>query len=186
MGNDEREQTLNQLLTGAAPGPAPAPLPPAVWLLARRGGRTTVAQPLPGPLPSLLTSLLLVPSLFLLNDTAELDGFDTHRDNLVICIAATNRPDVLDAALLRPGRFDRRVSVERPDKQVGVPVQALSPGQEAFGPGGCVRTSSVVWLWVGGWVGGRARSRELGLAAWPFALMRPSWGRAGAAREQRA
>jgi cell division protease FtsH len=37
----------------------------------------------------------------------------------VICIAATNRADVLDAALLRPGRFDRRVAVERPDKLVG-------------------------------------------------------------------
>ncbi len=35
---------------------------------------------------------------------------------MVICIAATNRPDVLDPALLRPGRFDRRVSVERPDR----------------------------------------------------------------------
>ncbi|KAL4443397.1 hypothetical protein ABPG75_011134 [Micractinium tetrahymenae] len=62
VGNDEREQTLNQLLT-------------------------------------------------------ELDGFDTHKTAPVICIAATNRPDVLDAALLRPGRFDRRVAVERPDKQ---------------------------------------------------------------------
>lgn len=60
-GNDEREQTLNQLLT-------------------------------------------------------ELDGFDRQSDQLVICIAATNRPDVLDAALLRPGRFDRRVPVERPDR----------------------------------------------------------------------
>jgi hypothetical protein len=39
-----------------------------------------------------------------------------EQDNVVICIAATNRPDVLDQALLRPGRFDRRVSVERPDK----------------------------------------------------------------------
>jgi hypothetical protein len=38
------------------------------------------------------------------------------QDNVVICIAATNRPDVLDPALLRPGRFDRRVAVERPDK----------------------------------------------------------------------
>lgn len=57
-GNDEREQTLNQLLT-------------------------------------------------------EMDGFE---DNLgIIIIAATNRPDVLDAALLRPGRFDRQVMVERPD-----------------------------------------------------------------------
>jgi len=62
VGNDEREQTLNQLLT-------------------------------------------------------ELDGFDQHKDALVICIAATNRPDVLDSALLRPGRFDRRVSVERPDRK---------------------------------------------------------------------
>ena len=60
MGNDEREQTLNQLLT-------------------------------------------------------ELDGFDG--DSLVICLAATNRADTLDAALKRPGRFDRTVSVERPDKQ---------------------------------------------------------------------
>ncbi|WIA29776.1 hypothetical protein OEZ86_012250 [Tetradesmus obliquus] len=61
VGNDEREQTLNQLLT-------------------------------------------------------ELDGFDSDKDIVVICIAATNRPDVLDHALLRPGRFDRRVAVERPDK----------------------------------------------------------------------
>lgn len=60
-GNDEREQTLNQLLT-------------------------------------------------------ELDGFNSSESNIVICIAATNRPDVLDPALLRPGRFDRRVPVERPDK----------------------------------------------------------------------
>ncbi|KAK9902089.1 hypothetical protein WJX75_003893 [Coccomyxa subellipsoidea] len=62
VGNDEREQTLNQLLT-------------------------------------------------------ELDGFESEKDaGPVICIAATNRPDVLDSALLRPGRFDRRVSVERPDR----------------------------------------------------------------------
>lgn len=63
VGNDEREQTLNQLLT-------------------------------------------------------ELDGFDKayKEDQTVICIAATNRPDVLDSALLRPGRFDRRVAVERPDR----------------------------------------------------------------------
>lgn len=57
-GNDEREQTLNQLLS-------------------------------------------------------ELDGFDPHDE--VIVMAATNRPDVLDNALLRPGRFDRTVVVERPD-----------------------------------------------------------------------
>lgn len=43
----------------------------------------------------------------------EMDGFDT--DTNVIIIAATNRPDILDPALLRPGRFDRRVVLERPD-----------------------------------------------------------------------
>ncbi|HEY7355372.1 MAG TPA: ATP-dependent zinc metalloprotease FtsH [Ktedonobacterales bacterium] len=57
-GNDEREQTLNQLLV-------------------------------------------------------EMDGFDKHTN--VIVIAATNRPDVLDPALLRPGRFDRTVTLEKPD-----------------------------------------------------------------------
>ncbi|MGB7416903.1 MAG: ATP-dependent zinc metalloprotease FtsH [Thermosynechococcaceae cyanobacterium] len=58
-GNDEREQTLNQLLT-------------------------------------------------------EMDGFDAG-DGTVIVLAATNRPEVLDPALLRPGRFDRQVLVDRPD-----------------------------------------------------------------------
>jgi cell division protease FtsH len=43
----------------------------------------------------------------------EMDGFDT--DTNVIVVAATNRPDVLDPALLRPGRFDRRVVLDRPD-----------------------------------------------------------------------
>ena len=59
-GNDEREQTINQLLT-------------------------------------------------------EMDGFQGN--NGVIVLAATNRPDVLDSALLRPGRFDRQVTVDRPDVQ---------------------------------------------------------------------
>jgi cell division protease FtsH len=44
----------------------------------------------------------------------EMDGFDARQ--AVIVLAATNRPDVLDPALLRPGRFDRRVIVQRPDK----------------------------------------------------------------------
>ncbi|MCB0214331.1 MAG: ATP-dependent zinc metalloprotease FtsH, partial [Anaerolineae bacterium] len=45
----------------------------------------------------------------------EMDGFET--DTNVIVIAATNRPDILDPALLRPGRFDRRVILDRPDWQ---------------------------------------------------------------------
>jgi cell division protease FtsH len=44
----------------------------------------------------------------------EMDGFDSRQ--AVIVLAATNRPDVLDPALLRPGRFDRRVTVQRPDR----------------------------------------------------------------------
>jgi len=43
----------------------------------------------------------------------EMDGFDTETN--VIVVAATNRPDILDPALLRPGRFDRRVVIDRPD-----------------------------------------------------------------------
>jgi cell division protease FtsH len=44
----------------------------------------------------------------------EMDGFDPH--TAIIVLAATNRPDVLDAALLRPGRFDRQVVMDRPDR----------------------------------------------------------------------
>ncbi|MGE5061962.1 MAG: ATP-dependent metallopeptidase FtsH/Yme1/Tma family protein, partial [Betaproteobacteria bacterium] len=44
---------------------------------------------------------------------AEMDGFDPNQ--VVIIMAATNRPEILDAALLRPGRFDRQVLVDRPD-----------------------------------------------------------------------
>lgn len=43
----------------------------------------------------------------------EMDGFD--QDHTVIVLAATNRPDVLDPALLRPGRFDRRITIDMPD-----------------------------------------------------------------------
>src|SRR5258707_2496178 len=53
----------------------------------------------------------------------EMDGFESNDG--VILIAATNRPDVLDPALLRPGRFDRRVIVDRPDirgREEGLPV----------------------------------------------------------------
>jgi cell division protease FtsH len=44
----------------------------------------------------------------------EMDGFDPHE--AIIVLAATNRPDVLDPALLRPGRFDRQIVVDRPDR----------------------------------------------------------------------
>ena len=44
----------------------------------------------------------------------EMDGFDTQEG--VIIIAATNRPDVLDPALLRPGRFDRQIVIDMPDR----------------------------------------------------------------------
>lgn len=49
---------------------------------------------------------------------SELDGFESNSG--VIVLAATNRPDVLDSALLRPGRFDRSIQVDRPDLQVGL------------------------------------------------------------------
>ena len=49
-----------------------------------------------------------------------MDGFDPSTN--VVVLAATNRPDVLDPALLRPGRFDRRVTVDLPD---GRPTEIL-------------------------------------------------------------
>ncbi len=45
----------------------------------------------------------------------EMDGFEANES--IIIIAATNRPDILDPALLRPGRFDRQISVDRPDRE---------------------------------------------------------------------
>ena len=46
---------------------------------------------------------------------AEIDGFDSNKG--ILCLAATNRPEILDKALLRPGRFDRRIIVDRPNLQ---------------------------------------------------------------------
>ena len=46
---------------------------------------------------------------------AEIDGFDSNKG--IVCLAATNRPEILDKALLRPGRFDRRIVVDRPNLQ---------------------------------------------------------------------
>ena len=51
---------------------------------------------------------------------AEMDGFDSGSGLLIL--AATNRPEVLDQALLRPGRFDRRVVVDKPDLQGRIDV----------------------------------------------------------------
>jgi cell division protease FtsH len=53
----------------------------------------------------------------------EMDGFDSHQ--AVVVIAATNRPDGLDQALLRPGRFDRRVVVDRPDWKGRMAILAI-------------------------------------------------------------
>ena len=46
----------------------------------------------------------------------EIDGFDSSKG--IVCLAATNRPEILDKALLRPGRFDRRIVVDKPNLQV--------------------------------------------------------------------
>ena len=62
----------------------------------------------------------------------EMDGFDV--DTGVIFIAATNRPDVLDPALLRPGRFDRQVGVERPDLAGRREIIAVHAKGKPLGP----------------------------------------------------
>src|SRR5690606_34236478 len=51
---------------------------------------------------------------------AELDGFDTREG--VVLLAATNRPEVLDPALLRAGRFDRQIVIDRPDRRGRVAI----------------------------------------------------------------
>lgn len=62
----------------------------------------------------------------------EMDGFDVETG--VIFIAATNRPDVLDQALLRPGRFDRQVAVERPDLAGRRQIIAVHAEGKPLGP----------------------------------------------------
>ncbi len=62
----------------------------------------------------------------------EMDGFDTRQ--AVVVIAATNRPDGLDKALLRPGRFDRRVSVERPDWNGRLAILKIHAKNVPLGP----------------------------------------------------
>ena len=64
---------------------------------------------------------------------AEMDGFD-GRSGLII-IAATNRPEILDSALMRPGRFDRQVLVDRPDKRGREEVLAIHSKNVRLDPG---------------------------------------------------
>ena len=82
----------------------------------------------------------------------EMDGFDVRGG--VILIAATNRPDVLDPALLRPGRFDRQIAVDTPDLQGPVPdPQGARRGQAdgartwTWRPSPGVRPASPVPTW---------------------------------------
>ncbi|MCI0670104.1 MAG: ATP-dependent zinc metalloprotease FtsH [Myxococcaceae bacterium] len=63
---------------------------------------------------------------------AEMDGFDA-RSGLII-LAATNRPEILDTALLRPGRFDRQVLVDRPDKRGREKVLEIHSREVKLGP----------------------------------------------------
>jgi len=62
----------------------------------------------------------------------EMDGFDPTEK--VIIMAATNRPDVLDPALLRPGRFDRRVVIDLPDRKDRLEILAVHARKKPFGP----------------------------------------------------
>src|ERR1700731_183729 len=55
----------------------------------------------------------------------EMDGFEA-KDNIIM-IAATNRPDILDPALLRPGRFDRQIAVDRPDRKGRAKTRGVHP-----------------------------------------------------------
>jgi cell division protease FtsH len=63
----------------------------------------------------------------------ELDGFDTNEG--IILIGATNRPDVLDPALLRPGRFDRRINVPVPDIKGRTEILQVHARKTKLGPG---------------------------------------------------
>lgn len=63
---------------------------------------------------------------------AELDGFDPSSG--IVLLAATNRPEILDAALLRAGRFDRQVLVDRPDKHGRIQILGVHIGKITLGP----------------------------------------------------
>ena len=62
----------------------------------------------------------------------EMDGFEPTEK--VVVMAATNRPDVLDSALLRPGRFDRRVTIDLPDRRDREEILAIHARQKPLGP----------------------------------------------------
>ena len=62
----------------------------------------------------------------------EMDGFDSNTN--IIIIAATNRPDVLDAALLRPGRFDRQVTIDNPDYKGRAAILSVHAKGKPFAP----------------------------------------------------
>jgi cell division protease FtsH len=64
---------------------------------------------------------------------SEMDGFDSSGG--VIIMAATNRPEVLDPALLRPGRFDRQIVVDRPDRRARAAILAVHARRIALAPG---------------------------------------------------
>lgn len=63
---------------------------------------------------------------------SEMDGFE--RNDLVVVVAATNRPDVLDPALLRPGRFDRRILVDRPELAARRAILGVHSKEMPLGP----------------------------------------------------
>ena len=64
---------------------------------------------------------------------AEMDGFDTRKG--VLILAATNRPEILDPALLRPGRFDRKVVIDRPDLKGREQILRVHTRQVVLAPG---------------------------------------------------
>jgi cell division protease FtsH len=63
----------------------------------------------------------------------EMDGFEANES--IIIMAATNRPDILDPALLRPGRFDRQISVDRPDREGRKAILAVHAKGKPLAPG---------------------------------------------------
>ena len=68
----------------------------------------------------------------------EMDGFETNES--IIIMAATNRPDILDPALLRPGRFDRQIIVDRPDREGRKAILAVHARGKPLAPGVDIET----------------------------------------------